>query len=478
MEENRNWIDERRDFSEEISTLIIDNQHNPTLEAMLDEYHPYDVSQAMMMVPSEVRTQVMRRFDLDFAASIVEHLEEDAIICLQELPVEHAVKIIDHMESDDAVDLLQYLQVEGEEVDFLTLLSPKKRAELSKLWSYHEAEIGSKMSSSYIRLQMDMTVKEAMKYVIQTAASSEYISILYVISGHKLVGYLKLKTLIVARAEEKIADIMETRLIFSHPNENKEEVALKMQEYGESSMPIVDEKMHLVGIITHDDLMDIVAEAKSEDYARFAGLIDGEIDLERDTLGDSVKKRLPWLSILLLLSMVTSVILSFFEGALTTSQGAIILSSRLAIYLPLILDMAGNTGTQSLAVMIRYLTSSKREITFKSMRRYLLRELGTGLVQGLLIGAMIFLMISLTNGIISGTFFETRSIITGLVTAGSICIALVVSTVLGAIIPLVLNKIKIDPAVASGPFITTVTDIITLSIYYSISLALLLPLYV
>jgi magnesium transporter len=267
-------------------------------------------------------------------------------------------------------------------------------------------------------------------------------------------------------------------LIFSHPNENKEEVALKMQEYGESSMPIVDEKMHLVGIITHDDLMDIVAEAKSEDYARFAGLIDGEIDLERDTLGDSVKKRLPWLSILLLLSMVTSVILSFFEGALTTSQGAIILSSRLAIYLPLILDMAGNTGTQSLAVMIRYLTSSKREITFKSMRRYLLRELGTGLVQGLLIGAMIFLMISLTNGIISGTFFETRSIITGLVTAGSICIALVVSTVLGAIIPLVLNKIKIDPAVASGPFITTVTDIITLSIYYSISLALLLPLYV
>ena len=141
---------------------------------------------------------------------------------------------------------------------------------------------------------------------------------------------------------------METRPdVSAHPTDDKEEVAHLMQDYGNSSLPIVDENMHLVGILTHDDLMDIVASERSEDYAKFAGLIDGEIDLERDTLVDSVKQRLPWLSLLLLLSMLTTLIMSLFEGDMTFSEGAIQLSTKLAIYLPLILDMSGNAGTQS-----------------------------------------------------------------------------------------------------------------------------------
>ncbi len=479
MLQEKRFLSEDRDFTKEILSLIESQPLDANLETMLDEYHPFDLAKALMELEDGVKTTLLSHLDLDFAASIVEHLdEEDAIASLRLLPRELAVRIIDRMETDDAVDLLQYLEIEEEDFDVISLLSPRKRAELNKLLAYDEDEIGSSMSGSFIKLAETMTVKEAMKKVIAIAGDTEYIPILYVVKNNRLVGYLKLKTLIVARAEERIRDIMETRLFYAHPTDDKEEAAVLMQDYGKSSLPLVDENMHLVGIVTHDDLMDIVASAKSDDYAKFAGLVDGEIDLERDTIVHSIKQRLPWLSLLLLLSMLTSLILSLFEGSMTVSQGAIILSSRLAIYLPLILDMAGNTGTQSLAVMIRHLTTSKKEITAKSMRKYLLREIGTGLVQGFAIGLLILIMIMATNWIASGALFETRSVTTAVVTAGAVMIALVVSTLLGALVPYLLDRFGIDPAVASGPFITTVADIITLSLYYSISLAILLPLYV
>ncbi|MBN2697069.1 MAG: magnesium transporter, partial [Bacilli bacterium] len=429
-------------------------------------------------LPLENQIELAERLDVDFVAEIFEHLEqEDAIELLQKLKVELAVSIIDHMESDDAVDLLQYLETEIEGVDLLSLLSPKKRAELNKLLVYEDHEIGSVMSSSFIQLEPDMSVKEAMRKVTHIAGDTDYISMLYVVGNSRLIGYLKLKTLIVARAEEKIHDIMETSLIHALPTDDKEDVANKMQAYGGSSMPIVDDEMHLVGIVTHDDLIDIIDDALSEDYAKLAGLVDGDIDLERDSVFDSVKQRLPWLTILLFLSMITAVLLSFFEGSLTSSQGAILLSTHLAVYLPLILGMAGNTGTQSLAVMIRYLNTPKTDVSRKTLFRYLGREAGTGSVQGLLIGILVFGMVVLANMIFRHNDDQKLVLITAAVTGGSVFIALVVSTVLGALIPLGMQKASIDPAVASGPFITTITDIITLSIYYSISLAILLPLY-
>lgn len=474
----KNYLSDDRDFTNEILSLIESHPLDDELETMLDEYHPFDLATALLELDEGIQTTLLTHLDLDFAAAILEHVEEeDAIAIIGRIPKEQAVKIVDRMESDDAVDLLKYLEVENEDLDLISLLSPRKRAELNKLLAYTDDEIGSAMSASFLKLTESMSVREAMKKVVATAGDTDYIPIIYVVKSNKLVGYLKLKTLIIARADEKIKDIMETRLIYAHPNDDKEEAANLMQEYGESSLPIVDVNMHLVGILTHDDLMDIVASERSEDYAKFAGLIDGEIDLERDTLMDSVKQRLPWLSLLLLLSMFTSLILSLFEGRLTISIGAIYLSSRLAVYLPLILGMAGNTGTQSLAVMIRRLTTSRREITAKAIRKHLLREVGTGAVQGMMIGSMIIIIVLLTNWISSGNLFDHRSVITALVTGGSVMIALVVSTLLGAVIPLLLDKFKIDPAVASGPFITTVSDIISLTLYYSISLAILLPLY-
>ncbi|NLF48335.1 MAG: magnesium transporter [Acholeplasmataceae bacterium] len=479
MDEETKILQEEHDYKETITRLIQTHQGNSSkLESMLTEFHPYDLSRVFCDLDSLTRKQLLQAFNPDFSASIFEHFsEEEAISIIQSLPAVDAVKIIDRMESDDAVDLLHYLEEEELDISLVHRLSPKKRAEINKLWAYSEDEIGSAMSNSFIRLTCAMTVREAMKKVVAIAGDTEYISIIYVVDEHQLVGYLKLKTLIIARAEEKIADIMETRLFYAHPGDDKEDVALMMQEYGESSMAIVDDTEHLVGIVTHDDLMDIISDTKSEDYARFAGLADGDIDLKTDTVLDSVKNRLPWLSVLLLLSMGTSLILSLFEGSMTASAGAILLSSKLAVYLPLILDMAGNSGTQSLAVMIRYLTGGKPELTRKTMGKYLFREVGTGILQGALIGILVFLLVLLTNWITTGILADHRSLLTGIVTGFALWLTLTISTILGAVIPLGLDRMKIDPAVASGPFITTITDIIALSIYYAISLAILLPLY-
>jgi magnesium transporter len=181
------------------------------------------------------------------------------------------------------------------------------------------------------------------------------------------------------------------------------------------------------------------------------------------------------LTILLGLSLFTSIILSVFESSFTGSDGAKLLAAKLAVYLPLILDMSGNTGTQSLAVMIRYLTKNK-DIDNQRIKNHVLREFRTGIFNGLLIGTLVFLMIAVTT-VISNQGLSGRNLIYAFVASGSIAFSLVVSTTLGALVPLIMFKLKKDPAVASGPFITTISDIITLTIYYSISLLVLLPLF-
>lgn len=463
------------DFSEQISTLIIENITNKNLESLLEEYHLYDIAQVVWDLDKDDQKTFFNTISTDFAAEIFEYLEADEAKDIVEVIGERlSAKIISDMDLDDAVDLLKYLQKTGMRI--LKHIDITYRKELLKVMIYTEDEIGAYITDSFLKINEKLTVREAMKIVTTEAHDVDYISIIYVIDdSQKMVGYIKLKDLIVARADELISEIMKTRFPKVYPNDDKEFVASLMQETSESSIPVINEFGSLEGIITHDDLMDIIALAQEEDYTKFAALGDVELDVEANTLKKSVKSRLPWLIILLGLSMVTSIILSIFEGNLVESDGSRLLASRLAVYLPLILGMAGNTGTQSLAVMIRYITKNQ-ELNQEKIKKHLFRELRTGIVQGLIIGVLIFLMINLTTYISSGQI-TNRFLIYALVTSGSIFIALFISTSLGALIPLIMVKGKIDPAVASGPFITTISDIITLSIYYSISLLILLPLF-
>ncbi len=464
--------EELRDYRLEIKNLILKNEEN--LQTELEEYHVYDVSRVVIELEPDEISAFFRSVSPDFSAEIFEYLEEEeAEEIIAYLPESKIVKILEKMDSDDAVDLLKYLNKAG--LPLLNRINPKKRKTIMKVMAYEEDEIGAFMSDSFLTIPITASVKEAMVHVTENAHNVDYISIMYVTEGKKLAGYLKLKDLIVARANEMIQDIMETRFPKVLPSEDKESVANIMQETSESSLPIVNEEDEIVGIITHDDLMDIIATVEEEDYTKFAALSDTEIDIENSNLKRSVRSRLPWLTILLGLSMITSMILSFFEHRLSGNGGSLLLASRLAVYLPLILGMAGNTGTQSLAVMIRYLTKNE-EANADQIKYHLSRELRTGLSQGFIIGLLIFGMVNLTTLITQGAI-ASLDLTYATVTSGSVFIALSVSTLLGALIPFVMTKLKIDPAVASGPFITTVSDIITLSIYYSVSLIVLLPLF-
>lgn len=470
--------EEEVEFVDQIALILEQDLTDEALFETLNEFHPYDLSLAFQTLSETAQIQTMKRLPIPFVAGIFEHYSsEEQIVLLQQMDALYAVQIIDKMETDDAVDLLRYLEDEEIDVDFVNLLSPKKRADLKKYWNYQDHEIGSVMSNSFIELSKSMTVKEAMRKVTSVAGETDYISILYVLEKKHLVGYLKLKQLIIARASQTIGEIMETRMVSVQATDDKESAAQLLTEYGISSIAIVDQDNHLIGIATHDDLMDVISEAKSEDYRKFAALVADDEALKSDNIIKNVKNRLPWLAILLGLSLLTSVILGLFEHQLTGSVGAMTLAASLAIYLPLILDMSGNTGTQSLAVMIRYLTKNKQDLNKQEMKQHIKRELFTGITQGFFIGIMIMGIILLTRWASRGSLDQV-AFMTAIVTSGSICVALIVSTVNGAMIPLVMNHFKIDPAVASGPFITTISDIITLTLYYSISLAILLPYYV
>ncbi|MBI9009788.1 MAG: magnesium transporter [Tenericutes bacterium] len=465
-------MDNTRDIYSEIRELIIQKPENLINE--LEEYHIYDITQAVIELnPEEIR-DFFNLIDSDFQASIFEYLEEDeAEEIIKYLPEKRLIQIISDMEIDEAVDLLKYLNKEG--LRLLNKIPVKTRKELIKFMAYKEDEIGAFMSDSYITINSDISVKEAMRKVTVEAHDVDYISILYVLENKKLIGYLRLKDLLVARASEEIVDIMETRFPTVHPTDDKEAVSQLMIETSESSIPIINEENILQGIITHDDLMDIIALTEEEDYTMFAAISDAEIDIESSNLKNSIRSRLPWLTILLGLSMVTSIVLAFFQGRLSSSHGAILLAAKLAVFLPLIQGMAGNTGTQSLAVMIRYLTKNE-DVDRERIRKHLFRELKTGMLQGLIIASLVFIMINVIT-YIGENQISSVNLIYALVTASSILIALFVSTILGALIPVFMTKAKIDPAVASGPFITTVSDIITMTIYYSVSLAILLPLF-
>jgi len=464
------------DYKQEINSLILENLTNTNLETLLEEYHFYDISNVVIELEEEEIKSFFKTISTEYASEIIEYLDEDEAIQIIDLLGEKtSAKIIQEMELDDAVDLLKALSKTGMRI--LKNIDSQRRKELLKIMLYDEDEIGSYITDSYLLIKGNLNVKDAMNFVTNNAHDVDYISIIYVADEMGVLqGFIKLKDLLVARANEYLFDIIKTRFIKAYPNDDKEYVASIMQETSESSLPIIDEEGKIQGIITHDDLMDIISLAQEEDYTKFAGLGEVETDLESVTLKKSVKARLPWLSILLGLSMITSIILSLFEGNLSSPSGSKELAARLAIYLPLILAMAGNTGTQSLAVMIRYL-SRNLELEKDRIKRHIFREIKTGIFQGLIIAALIFIMINVTTYIVDQNISNV-DLIYSIVTASSIFIALFISTSLGALIPLIMNKYKIDPAVASGPFITTISDIITLSIYYSISLLILLPLFI
>lgn len=337
----------------------------------------------------------------------------------------------------------------------MELMDQETRSRIALLWPFDEDEIGSVMTTNYIEITADLSIRQAMASLVKQAADHDNISTIYVVdAGHVFYGAIDLKDLIIAREGTPLENLIVTSYPYVYAQELIEDCVARVKDYSEDSIPVLDQDNRLLGVITAQDFMSVVDDELSEDYAKLAGLSDEE-DLD-EPLICSVKKRLPWLLALLALGVVVSGVVGLFEAVAAQITLVVCFQS-------LVLDMAGNVGTQSLAVTIRVLMDEQ----LSRCQRFQLvwKEARVGFINGLLLGSASFL-------VIGGYLCLLRGQAPVLAFGVSLCIAIalvismVLSSIAGTVIPIFFKAIHVDPAVASGPLITTVNDLVAVVAYY------------
>ncbi len=457
------------ELENEIISLINSNENDDILREKLDIYHEYEISKALLIMNLEERKKLYQLIPIRKLTEVFEDLTpEEAYDILKDTSIEIVVNVFKEMETDDLTDIIQAIDDKEDQITYLSLIDASKRVLIKSLITFDEDLVGSIMNNDFVAISKDLTVKKAIKEVVKIAPEIEFIHNIYIIDEFKkLEGAMSLKELISAGYDQsqKIEDLMSVNLIYVTPSTPIEDAIEIMKNYNFLLLPVVDKYQKLIGIVSFDDILEALNLESDEDYSSLAGISDVQVD-DNETVFTTIKKRLPWLVILLFINLITSSIIIGFEDELK-------LLPTLAIFMPLILNMAGNSGTQSLGIIIRLFATNQLE-SKKEVFKHLLNELLTGLVNGVVIAIGLFLMVIVFN-FIKGQDFTT-GLSFALVVALSINIALVVATLAGAIVPLVINALKIDPAVASGPFITTINDILSLLIYFSLASILIATL--
>ncbi|KGP74339.1 magnesium transporter [Pontibacillus yanchengensis] len=436
--------EERRELWGKIQDALFQDKIDQFRAEFL-EMHPYDQAKIFEEQETDVRMQIYTYLSPEEIAEVMEHIDiEEIEEYFTEMDPRFAAQVLAEISTDDAADILNELD-KNKVASFLTIMDKEAASDIKELLYYEEKTAGSIMTTEFVVIHANQTVREAMLHLRHEAPDAETIYYIFVIDEDKhLVGVISLRDLIIAEDEWLIAEVMSDRVVSVQVGEDQEEVARMMRDYDFLALPVVDFQNHLLGIITVDDIMDVMEEEASDDYSKLAGVSD--LDRPDENAFAAAKKRLPWLVILLFLGMMTASLMGQFEA--TLNQVAI-----LAVFIPLIAGMAGNTGTQALAVAVRGLATGDHEKD--GIPKLVMREAGTGLITGTICGILITIIVFLWQG----------NIFLGMLVGISIMAALIVATLAGAIVPLVMHRLNIDPAVASGPFITTINDIISILIY-------------
>ena len=366
------------------------------------------------------------------------------------------------MEVDKASALLRQLN-RNERNSLIDLLAPDAKQDIALLESFDEDEIGSKMTTNFIEIDAGLSIKEAMASLIRQAAENDNISTLYIVDAdHTFCGAVDLKDLIIAREGTSLEDIIATSYPYVYARELIEDCIERLKDYSEDSIPVLDNENKLLGVITAQDIVQVVDDEMGDDYAKLAGLASEE-ELS-EPIRQSVRKRLPWLVVLLGLGMLVSTVVGAFEGVV--AQLTIVMCFQ-----SLILDMAGTVGTQSLAGNIRVLMDEK--LTRRQKLALVWKECRIGLVNGLILGMLSFGAVGLYLFAVKGNALKFAFGVSGCIGV-ALVLAMVISSLSGTMIPLFFKKIKVDPAVASGPLITTVNDLVAVIAYYGLAWLLLI----
>ncbi len=451
------------DYIKEISAIIRGNDSPKTMMNRLDDYHANDIAEVMHELSLPERKKFYRVCSLDMLAEIFEYLdEEEAGAYLDEMDIRKASAVVSRLDTDTAVGILEEIDKDKRAL-IIDTVDPDIQKEIRLISSFDDDEIGSRMTVNFIVIKEGSTVKQAMNELVRQAEDNDNISTLFVEDENGIFyGAIDLKDLITARSGTALDDIIATSFPYVYATEQTEDCIEKLKDYSETLVPVLDDSNRLLGVITSQNIIEAADEEMGEDYAMLAGLT-AEEDLN-ETLPESMKKRLPWLLILLGLGIVVSTVVGAFEKVVASL-------TLIVAFQSLILDMAGNVGTQSLAVTIRVLTDE--HLTFKQKFHLVIKETRVGFFNGALLGGVSFLLIGIYLMVFKGKDALFAFSVSGCIGL-SLLLAMIISATVGTLIPLFFKKINIDPAVASGPLITTVNDLVAVVTYYGTSWILLL----
>ena len=447
----------RTDYAKELIKIVQTTKDREELKKKIAAYHERDIANAIVESDKTVRKCIYDILDIADIAEIFSYIEEEPGKYLEEMPIEQAAKVVSNMDSDDAMDLFEELN-EEDKYKLLKRLDKEAKEDVQKLLSYEEDQIGSCMTNNYIVVRNDVTIREAMSTLVKQAGEHDNIQTLYVIDENGIfAGAIDLKDLIIAREHDNLQDIISSSYPYVYEHEKISECMEILTDYEEDSIPVLTQDKKIAGILTSSDIVELVDDEMGDDYAKLAGLTEEE-DLNEPTIV-SMKKRLPWLIALLFLGMAVSSVVGMFESIVAVLPIVICFQS-------LVLDMAGNVGTQSLAVTIRVLMDEN--LSGKKKIALLFKEMKIGLCNGGVLGLMSFALIGLYIYIIKGKTLIFAYAVSGCIGL-SLLLAMLISSAVGTCIPLFFKKIHIDPAVASGPLITTINDLVAVISYYGLS---------
>ncbi|MDM7911939.1 MAG: magnesium transporter [Methanotrichaceae archaeon] len=429
---------------------LIDKRDWPALRQVLTAQPPPEVADLLLELEKAKKAFVFRAMPRQFSANVFSYLEpkeKDAL--LQELTNEETRQLLENMRPDDRTELLE--EMPGQVTQrLLNVLSPSDRKEVCWLLGYPEESVGRLMTPDYVAVRPSWTVSHAMEHVRTRGKDSETINVVYVTDpSWKLIGILGLRQLILANPSQTVEEIMNPKAISLSAFEDREEAVRDMQRYDIPILPVVDSDGILLGIVTADDVLDVVEEETTEDFQKVAAVEPLDTSYGDARPLDLFKKRIVWLLALIAVSLASSGIIAAFEDTLASAIA-------LAFFIPLLIGSGGNTGSQSATLMIRSLATG--DVVLSQWGRAIAKELLVGILLGVTMGAASWLL-----GLFRGGFEI------GLVVGLTMALIVLLTDIVGAALPYMLTRLGLDPAVASSPLIASMADAMGLLIYFTIA---------
>ncbi len=436
------------EFLENLTSLISANNET-AITKLFKEVHFADVAEVLDEVNFDEAIYIIKLLDSEKTSEILTELEDDIREkILKNLSAKEIAEEVEAMDSDDAADIIGELSEERQERVINALEDDELAADIKELLSYEEETAGALMAKELVKVYETWTVAGCMRRIRGQAKDVTRVHSIYVVDKEdKLVGRLSLKDLIIAKSDQKIAEISKSKVDFVNVNEDDEEIAKIMAKYDLEAIPVVDDNNVLVGRITIDDIVDVLKEEAERDYQMAAGLTQ-DVDSD-DSILELTKARLPWLFLGLIGGIGAFIIMEGFQGVFEKY-------AALFFFTPLIAAMAGNVGVQSSAIIVQGLANDDVKGSINSR---LIKEMLLAALNGVILAIFLFVFVWAYEGKVN----------TALAISSSLVIVIIVAGLIGTFVPLFLNKRGIDPAIATGPFITTSNDIFGILIYFLIA---------